>query len=118
MGMDSVEANVPAQTWSWLRPFIPKKLQPYIRGARKRLSGGAKDLPEPYRSAFPYTVAHPIRQETLVELGRRMDGTELFGLTPHETDLPDRSISALGPGDICSYAWARRLGMTATASRC
>jgi O-methyltransferase len=100
MPMDSVEANVPAQTWSWLRPFIPKKLQPYIRGARKRLSGGAKDLPEPYRSAFPYTVAHPIRQQTLVELGQRIERENVPGAIV-ECGVLDGGTAAL-------MAWATR----------
>lgn len=98
--MDSVEAVVPPKSFSWLRPFIPKRLQPYLRGLRKRVSGGAKNLPEPYRTVFPYTQGHPIRQQTLVELGTRVD----------KDDIPGAVVECgvLDGGSAGLMAWATR----------
>jgi O-methyltransferase len=59
----------PQQSWRWLRPFIPKRLQPALRGLRKRYQRMFMKLEEPYKSVFPYTQSHPVRQHNLVRLG-------------------------------------------------
>lgn len=98
--MDTVKAIVPEKSWSWLRPFIPKRLQPYLRGIRKRASGGARNLDEPFRTVFPYTQAHPIRQHTLVDLGGRIE----------QTDVPGAIVECgvLDGGTAGLMAWATR----------
>jgi O-methyltransferase len=58
----------PKQKWKWLRPFIPKRLQPALRGLRKRYQLMFMKLEEPYKSVYPYTQAHPVRQQNLVRL--------------------------------------------------
>ena len=77
--MEQVQANpaaatagdhyAPQQSWRWLRPFIPKRLQPALRGLRKRYQRMFMKLDEPYRSVFPFTQSHPVRQQNLVRLG-------------------------------------------------
>ena len=60
----------PRQSWRWLRPFLPKRLQPFLRGLRKRYQRLFLKLDEPYRSVFPYTQSHPVRQQSVVRLAR------------------------------------------------
>ena len=55
------EHYAPQQSWRWLRPFIPKRLQPALRGLRKRYQRMFMKLDEPYKSVFPYTQSHPVR---------------------------------------------------------
>jgi O-methyltransferase len=71
--------DAPAQSWRWLRPFIPKRLQPYLRGARKWVQRLSIDLEEPYRTVFPYTQAHMNRQRSLVELCKAIETEKVEG---------------------------------------
>jgi O-methyltransferase len=63
------DRTAPRQRWRWLRPFLPKRLQPTLRGLRKRCQLMMMDLDEPHRSVFPFTQAHLVRQQNLVRLG-------------------------------------------------
>jgi O-methyltransferase len=65
-------ADAPEQKYRTLRKFIPKVMQPYLRGLRKRFLRN-KSLAEPYRSIFPYTQVHPVRQENLARIGREIE---------------------------------------------
>jgi O-methyltransferase len=98
--MSVVEPVVPPVSFAWLRPFIPKRLQPHLRGLRKRLSGGARKLAEPYRTVFPYIQAHPIRQRNLVELGETIERENIPGAIV-ECGVLDGGTAAL-------MAWATR----------
>ena len=69
----------PAQSWRWLRPLLPKRLQPYLRGLRKRVQRLSTELEEPYRTVFPYTQAHPVRQRSLVDLCGLIDRERVPG---------------------------------------
>ena len=61
--------GAPPQRWRWLRPFIPKRMQPYLRGFRKRIElVRAERLGEPFRTIYPYTQVHPVRQQNLLRL--------------------------------------------------
>jgi O-methyltransferase len=60
----------PQQSWRWLRPFIPKRMQPVLRGMRKRYQRMFMKLEEPYKSVFPYTQSHPVRQQNIVRLAK------------------------------------------------
>jgi len=70
--------DAPEQSYRLLRRFIPKFMQPYLRGLRKRLQRGNR-LGEPYRTVFPYTQVHPIRQQNLVRIGRDIDTRRVPG---------------------------------------
>lgn len=59
--------DAPIQSYPLLRKFLPKSLQPMLRGLRKRLNRPA-ELKEPYRSVYPFTQAHPTRQQNLIRL--------------------------------------------------
>jgi O-methyltransferase len=74
-----VDSWAPAQGMRWLRPLIPKRLQPYLRGVRKRYQRMSMTLDEPYQSVFPYTQVHPVRQRSLVSLCERIDRERVPG---------------------------------------
>ena len=90
----------PDQNWSWLRPFLPKRLQPYLRGARKRFQRLWITIEEPYRTVFPYTQVSPVRQRSLVELGQRIEAEKVDGAIV-ECGVLDGGTAAL-------MAWATR----------
>src|SRR5580698_8550718 len=92
--------DAPAQSWRWLRPFIPKRLQPYLRGARKWVQRLSIDLEEPYRTVFPYTQAHMRRQRSLVELCKLIETEQVEGAIV-ECGVLDGGTAAL-------MAWATR----------
>lgn len=90
--MSSIGA--PAQSWQWLRPFIPKRVQPFIRGMRKRLQLAGKKLEEPYHSVYPYTQASPARQQSIVSLAKRIEADKIPGDIV-ECGVLDGGMSAL-----------------------
>jgi O-methyltransferase len=92
--------QAPAQGWRWLRPFLPKRLQPPLRGLSKRYQRLFLDLEEPYRSVFPYTQAHPVRQRNLVRLAQRVVAEDVPGAIV-ECGVLDGGTAALA-------AWASR----------
>jgi O-methyltransferase len=74
-----VDSHAPEQGLRWLRPLIPKRVQPYLRGLRKRFQRISMTLDEPYRSVFPYTQANPVRQRSLVSLCEIIDQERVPG---------------------------------------
>lgn len=92
--------SAPQQRWRWLRPFLPKSLQPTLRGLRKRYQRMFVKLDEPYRSVFPFTQVHPIRQRNLVRLAEQI-GRENIPGTVVECGVLDGGTAAL-------VAWATR----------
>lgn len=90
----------PQQRWKWLRPFIPKRLQPALRGLRKRYQRVFMKLEEPYRSVFPYTQSHSVRQQNLVRLGQMIVKDNIPGHVV-ECGVLDGGTGAL-------MAWASR----------
>jgi O-methyltransferase len=92
--------DAPTQSWRWLRPFIPKRLQPYLRGVRKRVQRLSIDLEEPYRTVFPYSQAHINRQRSLVELCKVLETEQVEGAIV-ECGVLDGGTAAL-------MAWATR----------
>jgi O-methyltransferase len=94
------EHYAPQQSWRWLRPFIPKRLQPALRGLRKRYQRMFMKLEEPYKSVFPYTQSHPVRQQNLVRLGALIDVESIPGAIV-ECGVLDGGTAAL-------MAWATR----------
>lgn len=78
--MQSRETGVaPTMSQSWLRKLIPGRFQPFLRGLRKRLQLIFRDLPEPYRTVYPFTQAHPVRQRNLVRLAETIVVDEVPG---------------------------------------
>jgi O-methyltransferase len=71
--------SAPQQSWHRLRPFLPKRLQPALRGLRKRYKRMFTALEEPYRSVFPYTQVHQVRQKNLVRLGEIINRENIPG---------------------------------------
>lgn len=72
-------ANAPTQSLRWLRPFIPKRLQPWLRGVRKRWELRSLRLEEPFRTVFPYTQVSPKRQENLLRLANVLEKQQTEG---------------------------------------
>jgi O-methyltransferase len=71
-------SDAPWQKYKLLRKIIPSSLQPFLRGVRKRLARPPA-LQEPYRSVFPFTQAHRLRQEHLVLLAETIDRDGVAG---------------------------------------
>jgi O-methyltransferase len=97
---DADRGNAPTQSWRWLRPFIPRRLQPVLRGLSKRYQRMFLDLEEPYRSVFPFTQSHPVRQRSLVRLAERVVDENVPGAMV-ECGVLDGGTAAL-------VAWASR----------
>ncbi len=74
----------PRQSYAWLRKVLPGRLQPALRGLRKRWQQRRLRLEEPYATVYPYTQVSPSRQENLARLA---------GIIEAE-GLPVRSSSA------------------------
>lgn len=73
------EEGAPSQPFQWARRFIPKRLQPYLRGLRKRYNLRGKILDEPYKTVFTYTQVSRARQENLVRLVKQIEEMGLPG---------------------------------------
>ena len=65
--------DAPAQQFQRLRRLVPKKLHPYLRSLRKRVEHSHRSLPEPFRTVYPFTQVHLLRQENLLALCRDID---------------------------------------------
>jgi O-methyltransferase len=97
----SAAPTAPQQSFRWARPFIPKRLQPMLRGLRKRVQLlRNKTLAEPYRTIFPFTQAAMVRQENLVRLAEIIERENIPGALV-ECGVLDGGMSAL-------MAWATR----------
>lgn len=62
------ENGAPEQSYRWLRPFLPKQLQPWLRGLKKRFELRSLQLSEPFRTVYPFTQTSGFRQENLLRL--------------------------------------------------
>lgn len=71
--------DAPAQNYPVLRKLIPRSLQPFLRGLRKRIFTASRPKEEPFRTVFPYTQAHPSRQRNLLRLARDIDARAVSG---------------------------------------
>jgi len=61
--------SAPQQRWRSLRPFVPKRMQPFLRGMRRRMQWRRwHRLEEPFRTIFPYTQVNTTRQHNLLRL--------------------------------------------------
>jgi O-methyltransferase len=76
--MVDTNGDAPRQGYAFLRKLVPKKLQPLLRGLRKRAQRPST-LAEPYRSVFPFTQVHPIRQQNLIRLAAWIEANNVPG---------------------------------------
>ena len=76
--MADMKRDAPQQTYTSLRKLIPKSLQPLLRGLRKRIQR-PPTLGEPYRSVFPFTQVHPVRQQNLMRLAEQVEANNVPG---------------------------------------
>jgi O-methyltransferase len=90
----------PLQSWRGLRHFLPKRLQPALRGLRKRYHRLFINLEEPYASVFPYTQVHLVRQRNLVRLAELTVRDEVAG------ELVECGV--LDGGTAALISWATR----------
>jgi O-methyltransferase len=70
--------DAPQQNFRILRKILPKYLQPYLRGIRKRLQRPSQ-LSEPFRSVFPFTQVAIERQQNLLRLAQEIDANDVPG---------------------------------------
>jgi O-methyltransferase len=71
--------SAPQQSFRLLRLFLPKKLQPWLRGLRKRWKLRSIKLDEPFRSVFPYVGASLPRQQNLIRLSEYIEQRGIEG---------------------------------------
>lgn len=86
--------DAPPQTFPLLRKLIPRKLQPMIRGLRRRWARRRLNLEEPYYSVQPYIQASRTRQQNLVRLGELIESENVPGVVM-ECGVLDGGASAL-----------------------
>jgi O-methyltransferase len=90
----------PDQAMSWLRALLPKRLQPALRGLRKRSRRLFLSLEKPYFDVYPYTQAHPLRQRNLVRLAEMVVREGIAG------EIVECGV--LDGGTAALMAWATR----------
>jgi O-methyltransferase len=71
--------DAPSQSLQWLRPLIPKRLQPTLRGIRKRWNRSRMKLDEPFYSVYPFTLASLPRQHSLFQLAAEIERNGVSG---------------------------------------
>ncbi len=99
MTIHSDEIGVaPEQSWEWARKILPRRMQPMVRGLRKRLLRRTLRLDEPYHTVFPYTQVALIRQENIVRLAKLIESNKIPGAVV-ECGVLDGGVAAL-------MAWA------------
>jgi O-methyltransferase len=87
-------SGAPEQSLRWLRPFLPARLQPILRGVRKRWERRKLKLEEPFRTVYPFTQATLPRQRNLVRLGTIIEAERIPGAIV-ECGVLDGGTSAL-----------------------
>jgi O-methyltransferase len=93
-------SDAPDQQYRMLRRVLPKRLQPLLRGLRKRFQRSRRRLDEPYRTVFPYTQCSLERQQNLVRLCENVEREGVDGAIV-ECGVLDGGAAAL-------MAWATR----------
>jgi O-methyltransferase len=88
----------PEQSYPRLRKLLPKSLQPFVRGLRKRLKRSAAGLDEPYRSVAAYTQQHPVKQRNIVRLAKEIEANGIAGAIVE--------CGVLDGGSAALMAWA------------
>ena len=68
-----MDSDAPVQSYSLIRKLIPGFLQPFLRGVRRRTLNPNRPNDEPFRTVFPYTQVHLVRQKTLLRFASDID---------------------------------------------
>lgn len=76
--MNELSSDAPAQSYPLLRKFVPKRMQPLLRGVRKRWQRPSS-LQEPYRSVFPFTQSSLVSQENLLLAAEQIEKNQIPG---------------------------------------
>ena len=71
--------DAPIQNYRILRKLIPNRLHPYLRGLRRRIYKTGRSMPEPFRTIYPYTQVHQVRQENLIALCNEIERRSIPG---------------------------------------
>lgn len=88
----------PQQSYPRLRKLLPKSLQPFVRGMRKRLQGASAGLDEPFRSVAAYTQQHLVKQRNIVQLAQEIEAKGITGAIVE--------CGVLDGGSAALMAWA------------
>lgn len=97
---DEAELGAPPIPHRLIRAMLPARLHPWVRALRKTLDPARRKLSEPYRSVFPYTQAHPTRQQNLLRLAGLVQEAGIPG------DIVECGV--LDGGTAALMAWATR----------
>lgn len=98
---DPLVSEAPPQRWTWLRPLLPKRLQPYLRGLRKRQKWRTWGrLKGPFRTIYPFTQVNGTRQRNLFRLCQELDQQKLEG------DIVECGVLDGGTAALMGYATA------------
>src|SRR4051812_10785113 len=89
-----IDQDAPSQSFQWLRPFIPKRIQPILRGIRARWNRKRLGLDEPFYSVCPFTLASLPRQQSLYRLATEIETNNVAGALV-ECGVLDGGMSAL-----------------------
>lgn len=100
--MELKSKSAPKQSYQWLRPLIPKKLQPWLRGIQKRWKLKSLQLDEPYRTVFPYTQSSPFRQQNLIRLSQIIEDQNIEGAIVECGVLDGGTAALMGFGTVKS----------------
>lgn len=95
--------DAPAQSFTWLRPFLPKWSQPILRGLRKRWQLRKLELEHPYREVYRYTQVSQSRQRNLVRLAGIVDRELISG------DIVECGVLDGGTAALMAHATSTRL---------
>jgi O-methyltransferase len=92
--INGIVNDAPVQSFRWLRPLIPPRLQPILRNIRKRYQRRDLSLTEPFHSVYPFIQASASRQHNLLRLGQILDHDGVPGVIV-ECGVLDGGTSAL-----------------------
>lgn len=88
------DPTAPLQRYRLLRKVLPRRLQPWARGARRALKARVLAIDEPYRTVYPYTQVSGARQRHIVELCGILERSRVAGAVV-ECGVLDGGMAAL-----------------------
>ncbi len=71
--------EAPDQQWTLLRRLLPARMQPLLRGLRKRYQRRRFKLEEPFHTVYPYTQATRWRQRNILRLAELVADRQVQG---------------------------------------
>jgi O-methyltransferase len=91
-------SGAPEQRFTLLRRFLPRRMQPFLRGLKKRYQAIGRGLDEPFRSVFPFTQMSQSRQQNLVRMAKIVEDERIPGAIVE--------CGVLDGGSAALMAWA------------